>query len=140
MELKIDILSKLLPDQIIKQTNGKIQISPNEYSCSMYFPVSETIEEITDYVNTCSFGELLFEYSHGRVLWDRVLSKYHSIVNFKTNAIRHRLQLFYLLSEIIEKQKEKELLLEEVLRSKKNIGGLIENKIRSFIYYNIKLT
>jgi hypothetical protein len=44
-----------------------------------------------------------------------------------------------ILNSITEEQKEIELLLEEVLRSKTNIDGLIENKIRSFIYYNIKL-
>jgi hypothetical protein len=52
---------------------------------------------------------------------------------YKLKGLNYR--HYPILKDIIEEQKQKELLLEEVLKSKNNIGGLIEDKIRSFVYY-----
>jgi hypothetical protein len=57
------------------------------------------------------------------------------ILYFKYKFDVHEMRLYSRLHYIIIQQLTEEALLEEVLRSKKNISGLIEDKIRSFIYY-----
>lgn len=52
---------------------------------------------------------------------------------YKLNGLNY--QIYPILKDIINEQREKERLLEEVLKTKKNIGGLIEYKIRSFLCY-----
>jgi hypothetical protein len=52
-------------------------------------------------------------------------------------TLQSRRSLSQVLKHIIKNQEDKELLLEQVLRLKNGIGGLIENKIRSFLYYGI---
>jgi hypothetical protein len=58
------------------------------------------------------------------------------ILYFKYKFKVDQLRLYNNLRYILATQKENELLLEEVLNSIKIIDGLIEDKIRSFIYYN----
>jgi hypothetical protein len=75
MELKIDTLSRLLPDKIITHKFGYIHISPSSYN---RFSESTTIEEMTDHVNIYDCYDLLRKCMSEH----EILSKYYSIVNF----------------------------------------------------------
>jgi hypothetical protein len=137
IQLKIDRLKILLPSTVIRYDNGKLCITGPGYPFFLYYPISTPDETITDFFRNFECHRLLFYFTHKTASEHQVLSKYYSIVNFKPEKDREELK--DVLTHLIKKQEEKELLLEEVLKSKTNIDGLIENRIRSFIYYNIKL-
>lgn len=135
MDLKIDRLKILLPGTKIKHHEQVIKISTDYVE--MHFKIVETIEDIIRTFQNFELVVFLDYYKNDCESEHNVLSKYYSIVQFDT--IEYLPDLTNILNQLIKNQKEKELLLEEVLRSKKNIDGLIENRLRSFIYYNIKL-
>jgi hypothetical protein len=134
IQLKIDRLSMLLPDKEIYYMDGEIVVYRGSYG--YLYEVSTPIVEIADDMRILDCLFLLLNVQVGSE-YD-VLSKYYSIVNFK--PIDYGLEEIDVLNQLIKTQKEKELLLEEVLRSKTNIDGLIENRLRSFIYYNTNKT
>lgn len=69
------------------------------------------------------------------------IEEYRYLINHKGDE--HRIKILYhkynfapsTITEILKKQHTEELLLEMVLKSKNNIEGLIEDKIRGFVYY-----
>jgi hypothetical protein len=148
MDLKI-----LLPDYKIEHNGDYIFMTLNKQG--LIFNISTPNVVIVNRIKNTQLYKLLFDFTRGFVSENRILSKYYSIENF--NPVEYKPFMLYVVGRVsilhvdilpkltnilnclIKNQKEKELLLEEVLRSKKNIDGLIENMIRSFVYYNIKL-
>jgi hypothetical protein len=132
IQLKIDRLSVLLPGREIAHIDGQIRIDVGY--CINSYSVSTPIVDITDDTRRIECFLLLYGFANGSETEYNVLSKYYSIVNFEPSGYSR--EITDVLKHLIKNQQEKEVLLEEVLRSKTNIGGLIENRLRSFIYYN----
>jgi hypothetical protein len=133
--IKIGRLSKLLPGRLIKYAFNKIYIYVYKYlQC---YPIELEDEHIVERFQIFELSVFLIYHKYEHETKYNVLLKYYSIVRF--DPTDYPTESLALLNNVINEQKKEELLLEEVLKSKKNIDGLIENKIRSFIYYNIKL-
>jgi hypothetical protein len=80
------------------------------------------------------------EYKYDMAEFYFLLSKKRNYHKIKTLFVKHKFQMPKsnerdLLQTILKEQKEKEILLEKVLRSKINIDGLIEDRIREFLHY-----